>query len=976
MTSETSSNIGSQAKPFWYSPLALTLRPFQVATLRRWLSILALGVVGSIVAMILSASLGSTTRRLGELAATLPMPLFASALVVLASIVYAPLVRLGALRWGHWRSVLVYPPVWVAAIIGALGTLCLKRTYRGLPLPDADPASVAWSVSIWVASPLLCLAMWTIFSSKGPTRKRMAARDEPSPEYSVEQALQELANDPAGRLIPWLEVERPVSDPYQDDLFRMRITARRIAEHFFEDRLGTVGLIGSYGAGKSSIVRFVEYYLEEDQAFRKEIAERWKARDSNRNFARYFPPRVILCKVSVWGMVDRSGAAAVLRHAVERLAEEADCLSVITLPDRYVQAFKGAGSSWMNLPLMLSSADDATEQLRGLAPILRALNARLVVVIEDIDRNADGSEGAVDGRVARDLQAMLAHLREVDNVSFMLNVSTSGTIDFSRLCERIEWVRPIESRLVWPVVSALRASCLDVARERGDLLTAHDDSLRQFEPEQEFRWVFFGKSNPPVALALSKVMGNPRTLKQALRHTWLAWQRLHGEVDLDDLLICNVIRARSPDAFDFLIGFYGSLGHDSIEDDRRKEITEAWTERVRDCSQSDRDLLWSLVVYLFPPVGTLPVFRTPRLQGVHEQIYWERVVSGYVSEPIRDQAVLGDVALWKQGDAGSTLARALASDSVFAATFERLNERRLRDEFRLTRDELCRLASQVLEMGLQIHRADAAESTLPGFITLWGRVSQHQRTDVYWTWLWEEIQKALPQSMALGNDLEYAWGSSSPPNQLPSLDEAIELRMQMIAWSRQHFSGGLLARSLGRTELYALYHFVRHTHIDYGPAFEAQHWRWLVPILIHAMEIASDVVTPQVCLFVSRPSRHVMSYGEGRPKQVVSHGLDLELIESLVPDNGLRQRLMELLAESPLPSAGRDPSAVKAVDAIRAEARHRIQEFAPGSPSRDHAPLALPVIGQNPSGGVTDANGDGLGDPAEEPKPTDGSTIE
>ncbi len=133
---------------------------------------------------------------------------------------------------------------------------------------------------------------------------------------------------------------------------------------------------------------------------------------------------------------------------------------MITLPDRYVQAFKGTGSGWINLPLTLSSAEDPTEQLRRLEPILEALNARLVMVVEDIDRNSDGSEGSVDKKIARDLQAMLDRLRDVEGISFILNVSTAGVVDLARLCGRIETVRPIESQQILPLVDAFRDHCL------------------------------------------------------------------------------------------------------------------------------------------------------------------------------------------------------------------------------------------------------------------------------------------------------------------------------------------------------------------------------------------------------------------------------------------------------------------------------------------------------------------------------------
>jgi hypothetical protein len=86
--------------------------------------------------------------------------------------------------------------------------------------------------------------------------------------------------------------------------------------------------------------------------------------------------------------------------------------------------------------------------------------------------------------------------------------------------------------------------------------------------------------------SIRSLVDNPRKFKHMLRHTLDTWQRLHGEVDLDDLTIVNVLRYCAPKALEFLLSHMdllrGGVDPLAMRRDRKDEETirhmvqEAW----------------------------------------------------------------------------------------------------------------------------------------------------------------------------------------------------------------------------------------------------------------------------------------------------------------------------------------------------------------------------------------------------------------
>jgi hypothetical protein len=197
-----------------------------------------------------------------------------------------------------------------------------------------------------------------------------------------------------------LRSELPLVDS-RDDRFNRVAVARRLARLLnrqFGHDIG-IAITGAFGSGKTTLVNFVESEL------------------------RQLPQstRVWLCRVSCWGFDDsRAALQHTLAAMVDCLERQVDCAAVRGLPVAYQQAFSAASTGWLSsiLPVALVQDPNPTQQLRRLTPLLRAIDARLVVVIEDVDRQESSDFDPTH------IERLLYSLKGVSGVSFIVCTSS------------------------------------------------------------------------------------------------------------------------------------------------------------------------------------------------------------------------------------------------------------------------------------------------------------------------------------------------------------------------------------------------------------------------------------------------------------------------------------------------------------------------------------------------------------------------
>jgi hypothetical protein len=354
-------------------------------------------------------------------------PLYIQFLMVtlIAGVLWLSLIHLGGFHVKHFRiSRLVrYPPTWVAGIIGTFVYLVITQDKA---LIGEFGLKEFFLLIVWKSPILLGFTIATVLSILfGHRSKRLSNKASFSPH---DQAFGSIANDPH-QLLLWIEDESPIYSPNQD-LFGLTRISRRISNILLGKNTRTVGIVGTYGSGKTSLLNIVEYYLNH----RRELESKEPV-GSDRGERNSFRGEIVLCRVDGWGRSKGSVAQQILSIAVNRLKNDIDCLSVVTVPTNYRRALEGVRSTWATIvSALFFTSCDPIEQLEKIDDILRAADLRLIIFLEDLDRN-------VDDEIIRDqLPSLLDRLRGLRNVSFVLAIGTEHQYSniLIRICDHME----------------------------------------------------------------------------------------------------------------------------------------------------------------------------------------------------------------------------------------------------------------------------------------------------------------------------------------------------------------------------------------------------------------------------------------------------------------------------------------------------------------------------------------------------------
>jgi hypothetical protein len=344
---------------------------------------------------------------------------------LIGSILWFFLINLGGFHVKHLRGprLIRYPPIWVAGIIGTF--IYLRIAQNNTELVGKISLEDFLLLISW--SPILLgFIIATVLSFLfGHRSRKLSNKTSFSPH---DQAFGNIANDPH-QLLLWIEDESPIYSPSQD-LFGLARISRRISNILLGKDTRTVGIVGTHGSGKTSLLNIVEYYLNH----RRELESKEPV-GSDRGEGNSFRGEIVLCHVDGWGRSKGSVAQQILSIAVNRLKNDIDCLSVITVPTNYRRALEGVRSTWATIiSALFHTSCDPIEQLEKIDDILWAADLRLIIFLEDLDRN-------VDDEIIRDeLPSLLDRLRYLRNVSFVLAIGTEHQYSniLIRICDHIE----------------------------------------------------------------------------------------------------------------------------------------------------------------------------------------------------------------------------------------------------------------------------------------------------------------------------------------------------------------------------------------------------------------------------------------------------------------------------------------------------------------------------------------------------------
>jgi hypothetical protein len=717
-------------------------------------------------------------------------------------------------RISHLEHILKYPPLPCVVMFSFLVAPLW-------PLPFESAGGIIkgdWGLAIFcsITSAVVwllyakCFSFFDQYFSSGNDRE-VEAQDSP-----------ELDENP---LVRWLHQHDAIHDR-KLDLFDHTIVSDRLAKRL-QEKAQSMALLGLYGAGKSSVCQMLEQKSED-----------------------------IFVTVSCWGFSSSEKIQGILLERIlEELAKHVDCFNIRTLPDHYIKAIGGYSSCLDSLLKLVSHNKTPPSEIERLSPILSAINKRIVVVIEDLDRNQEGFK-------LSQIQALLMQLKHVKEVSFILAISPSQDVDFLKVCEYLELIDDLPRHRIMEIVDQLRSvflegSCGIILTEPMPSLLTDEAHLLQGDRSLSYHY--------PRERSLFCLLNTPRKLRTTMLRVFTVWQDIQGEVRIDDLISMCTLRIAAPEAFRYFQKNWSKIGAVANERNAKKfvkdgnqkicdQLLEEWGHAVLGVD-FDHQAAAELICKLCPEFSTVVRRKSSHQQpsqsmakACRRSVYAKRLFSESVAgETIKDQFILQCLQQSRTDRKYLTkLAEEITDSDSAADVFKDFS---VVKNFRLHLD----LLSQVCKVIKQRHGPICHHRSNYGLLAVWRMIESGNQDGVN-EWVRLEIKACIPRYLNLMELLYAAWFGTFPQNS----DARKGIRLMMLSGLKKAWEDAdttEVAKSFDPLQPYTLFNliytpdFQNSDAVHYG---KIEDWAWLGPIIWLGCQKQPHVFIPQVVVLLAR----------------------------------------------------------------------------------------------------------------------------
>lgn len=829
-------------------------------TSRRWLRVSALSVVAAVAIELLSPTvwhyLVAAQRQYSP-----PLIL----VVAWTLFVIALYVAIGAMRirWSQRRSFKRHPPLWFVVPLGwllAVASELLPAEIRPRPI------AANWSYVLQAVFYLSATGVAVVF--------RCFLREEVEERQKTISATSSQGITTSA-VMTWISSGDGHIERSEQDLLNHEPIARRIARTVVTEKR-SVALLGPFGSGKTSIVNMARAELDCHTTR---------------------PP--IVATVAIWAVPTPEDVSRFVLHRIVAALEcHIDTLGLRTLPRRYQRLVAAKPTRWLFRALGFDSTTDPVDTIRKIDPLLAVLDTRLVLIVQDVERTGKSID-------TRNWYRLLWALRDLEHASFILAIDPKrADSDCKKLCDSIEIIPELEVRPVAKILQVAyrqwRNDYNDIDphddRERGGFLGLGDAPIGGIEAYCEIV-----RGDSPLA-AIVALVRTPRALRHILRSVDSAWRKLHGEVELDDLIIVSILRHSAEPAYRFLVGNVDALRQEPSDlMTRTHSVKDDWKKEVEAMQESGAVRM--LVIQLgFRQIRQDVGGESP--QGVHLSAptdYFRRILAGEMDPAeIRDQTVLRDLKRWQE-ERDETLVTQLV-----AATGEDPQYARVWNHFadRHTQRELMALTQVVVARVLDRDGTEA-DGAHPALIRLWRACSRRFSKGQVGEWVRDLILSAVPTSLHLVVDLYGYWTGQGG---VVTDAERADIGKAIIRAVRNGVRAGRdLTRVLVPEHPYSVWRLITRTDVGTGRAAYSE-WKDYWPgVLVEGARLEPEIVVPELAILAGdEQSGRMALEPEYPPVFLRRYKIDRERMTALCGDR--LDEVLALLAEYD----GENPYAVRA----------------------------------------------------------------
>ena len=749
----------------------------------------------------------------------------------------------GAFLRCSWRN----PPLWPFSIVAFIGYVLLKVRFF-----EDSQHQYGWGIvfvgtgitlGVFTICGMLSCVIKSVFSKY---EKYTYQKETENSSSETRPDFEQISKD-FDKLVEWIERDKPISS-YFEDRFDMAIFSWRIVKILRGKPLKTIGLIGPYGCGKSSILKMAEDYLKNPER----VKNKGKFEESE---TLYSSKRIILCFVSGWGFSESTAAEHILQAVIKELSKHTDCIGLSNLPKNYRHAMADSGNFIARiLAALLSGWQSPRDVLKKIDAVLYRIDKRLIVFLEDIDRNRRTD------MFFNEITALLDELKELEYISFVLAIGEEhkGQEVIIKTAEHIEVIPNLPHAHVVNILKTFRTQCLEKLGTKVNCIPnkIRDERMGIARSEIVASMAAIDKRLSKPVDYIVRLLDNPRVLKAAIRRTLLAWDALCGEIDFDDLFVATVLRCTAPDVFFFInqnIEQIRSLIMDRPESKDRSDKSRSdlhvefnvVTEKV----YYDIEAVEGLMLFLFPGwskdyIGLYPSMREPvrnyqRVENSWPTDYWNRLNrEEFFPNEVRDQNILMAINEWNKNISQKAYNGLDMRDAILASeeVFDKLRQFREKIEG----NALRKLAETQFANTLRENGKKANSDNCPAVNQWWLLMPENLSEDPCWIpWLLQEIYKAIPVSLKYVNDLYSTWFRHFPALR----NDIIEKAKSVYDGKPEKLIEVLDPDTIGSICIFAYYYSLPKQN---GNGFEPEKWKWLAKLLLDAGNINPKVIIPQI----------------------------------------------------------------------------------------------------------------------------------